>query len=369
LEVEGFSGLKVFLPTVWNNYTIPLPAWEATKTSNVTEIEEGDLVDYTVTIANSGTYTGTIGSIADTLPDGFTYQQMLPGGDVLIPPAGVTGEIVWQGPWVLPPGEDLTLIYRVQSGGAGEKVNRVVAYDLGGAAVATASTPVFIGGGLPFYDDFSQGLSPDWTPFVNFTGLSAESWYWAGQLGSWGIYVYDWDRVTPWNTGYALSYYDGPGAQTWTNYRVEAVVRDAKDTGSSKSGLTGVFFRGTVEDSGLMDGRTVRGYYVYLKPPDNSIYLMRTNGDNPSFAAADVIRSVNMYDKYNILIGRKHWYKLIIEVRGSNIKVWFDDHETTSDTPIRLFDVNDGLYDNGTVGFATYYTTAYYDFIRVTELP
>ena len=82
-----------------------------------------------------------------------------------------------------------------------------------------------------------------------------------------------------------------------------------------------------------------------------------------------MIRSVDMYDKYNILIGRKHWYKLIIEVRGSNIKVWFDDHESTSDTPIRLFDVNDGLYDNGTVGFATYYTTAYYDFIRVTELP
>ncbi|MGD8737660.1 MAG: hypothetical protein PVJ85_12990 [Anaerolineae bacterium] len=370
LTVEGpeFTGFRVFLPAGVKNYTPPAPFWEITKTSNVTEIEAGDLVDYTLTVANSGTATGSIGSIADTLPTGFTFQQMLPGGNVLFPPDGVTGEITWELPWDLAPGETLVLIYRVASGGSGEKVNTAVVRSPGGAELARTSTSVYIGGGLPFYDDFSQGASSAWKPFVNWSGLSAANWYWAGEQGSWGIYVYQWDRVTPW-TGYALSWYDGPGAQTWTNYRVEAVIRDAKDTGSLKSGLTGVFFRGTVEDSGLLDGKSVRGYYVYLKPTDNSVYLLRTNGDNPSFAYQDTIKVVDMYEKYNILIGRKHWYKLLIEVRGSNIQVWFDDEEDPNDTPIRLFNVNDGLYDNGTVGFATYYTTAYYDYIRVTALP
>ena len=362
LEIEGGG---VLLPVVLRNYTLPIPIWQVTKSADPAQVGEGEPVVYTVVIANVGTYAGTVGSVADTLPEGFTWLGMMPGSDVINPPVGLVGTISWHGPWVVPPGEDLTLIYQVESGGAGDKVNTVVVYGSAGQQLGSASSMITIGGALPFLDDFANGVSPDWQPFLNFAGLSADRWYWAGEMGSWGVYNYGWDRVLPGWTGYDVSIYDGPGAQTWTNYRVEAVVKDVKETGSLKSGLTGIFFRGNYEDSGAMDGKSVGGYYVYLKPSDNRIYLMRTPPDNPSFAAATVVNSYY----YAPRIGRKHWYKFIVEVRDANIKVWFQDYEAGT-SPIQVFNWTDSqnAWSQGTVGFAAYYTSARFDYIRVDPL-
>lgn len=367
LEVVGPDVQRTYLPIVVRNYTVPLPVWQVQKSADPTEVEVDGTVNYTVVIANVGTLAGTVGSVADTLPDGFTFLGMGAASDVINPPVGFVGTISWQGPWTVQPGGDLTLVYEVQTSGLGEKSNLAVAYGAAGEKLGSASALVTIGGGLPYVDDFAQGLSADWQPFTNYAGLSADRWYWAGTVGVYGLYNYEWDRVEPGNTGYDLTVYNPPGAQNWTDYRIEVRLKDVKETGSLKSGLSGIFFRGTYEPSGAMDGKTVGGYYIYLKAPNDTLYLMRTPPSNPSFAAAQVVKSYY----YSPRIGLKHWYKLVVEVRGNNIKAWFEDDEDGVSNAVEIFNWTDtqNAWPAGTVGFATYYTSTRYDYIHVTALP
>lgn len=142
-------------------------------------------------------------------------------------------------------------------------------------------------------------------------------------------------------------------------------MRDVKEENLQK-GLTGVWFRGTYEDSGAMDGKTVGGYYLYMKAADDHLYLMRTPPANPTFASQVTVASYPWASR----IGRKHWYKAIIEVRGANIKVWFEDDEDGIDNPTLVFNWTDPdpVWSSGTVGFSTYNTSSRYDYIRVLPL-
>jgi len=358
------KGQLVYLPVVLRNYTPPRPIWKVSKTANATSVKPGDPVNYTATIKNAGNLAGTVSSVADILPTGFTFLSMRPGSEVTTPPAGTTGTVTWTGPWTLAPGEDLILIYQVQSGGAGNKTNTFVAYGLSSEELGRASTTVSLGAALPFVDEFSTEL-PAWEPFTNWPGLSARHWAWAGDPGVWGIWNYEWDYPTEY-TGYNLLIYNAPGAQSWTNYRVEARIKDVKDTGTLRSGLTGIWFRGTYVDSGIDDGKTVGGYYVYIKPPDDQVFLMRTPPDNRSFASHTVVTSYH----YAPGIGRAHWYKIIVEARGANLKVWFEDDEDGVTNPTLIFNWTDPnpVWSSGTVGLATYYTSSRFDYIRVSAL-
>jgi hypothetical protein len=310
-----------------------------------------------------GDLTGTLTKFADTLPDDFTFNTMLSGSDVTDPPSGMTGTITWNGVWNVDPGENVRLLYRVVSGGGGEKVNTFKAYGLGGEEVGRASSTVYLGAGLPFVDEFSTEL-PEWEPFTNWPGLSPDHWSWAGEPGVWGIWNYDWAQPTSY-TGYNLLVLDAPGAQNWTDYRVEVRFKDAKTAGDMRRGFVGVFFRGTYEDSGANDGKTVGGYYIYMKVADETLYLMRTPPENPSFG------SQATKDSYLAgHLGRGRWYKLVVEVRGANIKAWFEDDEDGVSNPVQVFNWTDAnpAWSSGTVGLATFYTTARFDYIRVLPL-
>jgi uncharacterized repeat protein (TIGR01451 family) len=361
LEIEGTI---LYLPAVFRNYRPPAPVWQVSKTANPTELDQpGDPVEYTVVVANVGDLTGTLTKFADTLPDDFTFNTMLSGSDVTDPPSGMTGTITWNGVWNVDPGENVRLLYRVVSGGGGEKVNTFKAYGLGGEEVGRASSTVHLGAGLPFVDEFSTEL-PEWEPFTNWPGLSPDHWSWAGEPGVWGIWNYDWAQPTSY-TGYNLLVLDAPGAQNWTDYRVEVRFKDSKTAGDMRRGFVGVFFRGTYEDSGANDGKTVGGYYIYMKVADDTLYLMRTPPENASFGSQEIKRTYNAGR-----LGRGRWYRRVVEVRGANIKAWFEDDEDGVSNPVQVFNWTDAnpAWSSGTGGLATFYTTARFDYIRVLPL-
>ena len=346
----------VYMPAIFRSFIPPAPKWELSKTANPTIVEPGDPVVYTVAYANNGNLAGTTGSLVDVLPDGFAYDGMISGPA----PSVVGGTLTWTGPWQMAPGDSMNLSYRATTSGSGLKVNTISAYRSDGRQLASASSTVTLGG-LPFVDEFTTE-SPDWHRFDNWPNLSPLHWDWAGVSGDWGIWAYDWTYVQEY-TGFNLLIYDDPGAQSWTDYRIETSIRDSKDEQLLK-GLTGVWFRGTYEDSGLKDGKSVGGYYVYMKVSDDTIYLMRTPqpaaGQDPIFYSQSVVASAPA----GVGIRRDRWYQLVVEVRGANIKVWFQN----SQNPIINWTDPNPIWSSGTVGLAVYNTTARWDYIHVLPL-
>jgi uncharacterized repeat protein (TIGR01451 family) len=357
------EGNRIMLPIIARNYQPPAPVWDLTKTASATEIDVDGTVDYTVQIHNSGNLAGTVTNIADALPNGMTFVDMLPGSSIGAPPSGTTGTISWTGTWSVPPGASLIVKYRVQGKTGGQKTNTVTVYESGGQVAGTASSTVLVGGGLPFNEDFSYSAMQNWEILLNWPDLSQDRWYWSGDNGVWGVYSYEYDRVLPAYEGYALAMYTDPRAQGWTNYKIEARLEDIKEENRQK-GLTGIWFRGTYQNSGAMDGKTVGGYYVYMKPGDDHLYLGRITPSNPMFASQEFVASY----AYGPRIGHKHWYKVVIEVQGFHIKVKFGDNDSNLVTAFDWTDPNQS-WPNGTVGLATYNTSARFDYIHVTALP
>ncbi|HFD38241.1 MAG TPA: DUF11 domain-containing protein [Anaerolineae bacterium] len=358
LTVEGNL---LFLPLVNRNYTPPAPEWHLTKSSNSDEIDLGGTVDYTALIENRGNLTGTLETISDALPEGMTFVGMLPDSDITSLPLGTTGTIWWTGPWTVPPGGTLSLRYQCRADSGGEKTNTVSLYS-SGQTVGTASHTVLVGGGLPVYEDFTYSAMENWEIFLNYPDLLAERWYWSGEDGVWGLYNYEFDRVSTYQ-GYALAVYKDPAAQSWTDYRVEARLKDVKEYNLNK-GLSGIWFRGLYDNSGNMDGKTVAGYYFYIKPGNDTLYLMRTPPDNPMFASQTVVASY----VYGPGIGRKHWYNVEIEVRGNHIQIWFGD-ETDGMIPVFDWIDPDNAWQSGTVGLSVYNSSARFDYVYVLPLP
>jgi len=339
-------------------------------------------VIYEVTFTNNNTATVALDRITDTLPAGFDFLYMAAGDEVGDPDDDVEPEIVWTGATV-PAGGSLTMRYTVEATDQiGEYRNSVEAV-AGGQTIGPASATVQIGSrvflpfvahsfgssppgaGLPFREDFTNGVPADWVPFTNWPDLSPDHWYWAGTMGVYGVYNYDFQNPTLYQS-YHIAIYDGSGAQSWTDYRIEARVKDVKEK-DLKRGLVGIWFRGKYQDSGLKDGKTVGGYYVYMKVADDSLYLMHTPADNPAFNSRPIVDSkANPGGR----IGRKHWYKIIIEVRGNTIKVWFEDDADGVDAPLPIFDWTDpdATWQAGTVGLAVCKTDARFDYIHVEPL-
>ncbi|HSR34290.1 MAG TPA: family 16 glycoside hydrolase [Anaerolineae bacterium] len=342
------------MPMAHRNFLPPRPRWQLSKTANPPAVEAGNPVVYTVVLKNVGNLAGTAGSLVDVLPADFTFNAMVSGP----PPSVADGTLTWSGPWELDPNDSVNLSYRVTSGGSGLKVNTVKANNIIGAELARASSTVALGG-LPFEDEFSNE-SPDWHRFDNWPGLSPWHWDWGGQPGVWGIWGYDWTEPTEY-TGYSLLIYNDPAAEGWTDYEVELRLRDSKDDFLQK-GLSGLWLRGTYQDSGAEDGKTVGGYYVYMKVSDNRIYLMRTPPGDPSFASQVIVASGP-----TVSIRRDRWYKLIVRVKGANIQVWFENDEDSVDNPVAVLNWTDPnpAWSSGTVGLAVYNTTARFDYIRV----
>ncbi|HEX2092171.1 MAG TPA: DUF11 domain-containing protein [Longimicrobiaceae bacterium] len=120
------------------------------KSVSPTTLNAADTVTYTVTVQNVSAFTAELDSIVDVLPAGVTYTGIAAGSGVTaansgsVPASPATGTIRWRGPYTVPAGASLTLLYRASvPRTAGTYTNSATAYS-GLTAVGTASAPVTV---------------------------------------------------------------------------------------------------------------------------------------------------------------------------------------------------------------------------------
>jgi TolB protein len=95
--------------------TVPGASLDGEKDATPEHAYSGDPVDYVVELANNGTTDAVLTVIADTLPETFTFQQMISGP---LPAPDVQGNVlVWLGPFTIPAGQDLQFAYEVTAAG------------------------------------------------------------------------------------------------------------------------------------------------------------------------------------------------------------------------------------------------------------
>jgi hypothetical protein len=216
---------------------------------------------------------------------------------------------------------------------------------------------------LPYEENFDVEPPTNWEPFTNFLALDANRW-WAAD----GAYNYQWDRLQEQHTYWDLSMLNAAGTELWTDYRIVARMKDYKES-DLRRGLSGVWFRGSYQNSGVLDGESVGGYYLMMRPFSSDpvytdrLFLMRIPKDDPAFDAASI---VDVYH-YSQEIDRDVWYDVVIDVEGGRIEVWFG--RVQDGGLVKAIDWTDifpvGPWSSGTVGFVTYATTARFDYMRV----
>ncbi len=392
VNVEG-KAYRFTLPWLAEDFAIGRLSVAKSVFPAVVEADVDAEVVYTVTIVNEGDTAGTLETISDALPAGLSFLGMAPGSDVATNPAGTAGTIVWSGSWAMAPGQRLEVAYRVRANvPAGEYTNQVTvaAASLLVPLQPVAATLTAEPGTLleENFNDPGVRLSR-WTRFMNYWRLEEDQWVWEETDGVGGSAAATQDC---WLGGRkvaedALLMYLGPGAEEWTDYRVETKILlrggvDERDDGTlfvTEAGgyPIGLWVRGQYEDVGDTDtAGWVTGYYIILggKPTNDTMFVrlsqLQTIEDCWD-AACD--NPQNLYDfnnphgLYQVTLERTFkrytWYDLAVEVRGNNIKVFFEDE--------LVIDYTDTKYPflKGTVGLKTYKSkTASFDDIVVTPL-
>lgn len=107
-------------------------------------------VTYTVSVSNPSAFAAEIDSIADALPAGVAFGAVAGGSGVTaansgsVPAGGSTGTVTWRGPWPVPAGGTLTLVYTASvPADPGEYVNTAGAMT-GVTSLGTASATVTV---------------------------------------------------------------------------------------------------------------------------------------------------------------------------------------------------------------------------------
>ncbi len=358
-----FGAYRLFLPLV----PINPPLFTATKEATVTEVAQGDSVVYVVKFVNEGVRKGTLNEIRDTLPAGFTFLNMEANSDVKANPAGTSGTIGWTGPFVVEPGQALTLVYRVKvSDVVGTHVNTVTATrDAGAAPVEPATVSVKVKELFLLIEDFETGTD-GWEPFLNYWRLYPEQWYTQAGTGVGGSTGLNHDlcrgvtdpRGCERGAHDALYMYQGAGAEQWKNYRLEASMILRK---GEKNKQMGLWIRGTYNEPADpdIDGKYVTGYYVTFGPGEKRNVLLARLRDSGS--TAEHFSDPELLVRADKSMVENQWYSFRIDVVDNNIKVWVDGEP--------LIDHNDSTWDAGTVGFFAYVVEdAAWDNIVVTPL-
>ena len=373
----------IALPLVLNNWA--QAAFDVTKSANPGEVYAqtgGAPIEYTVVLTNTGTETGVLADVRDTLPAGFTFVQMLTDSDVTVNPDGTTGLITWTGPFTVAGGSSLTLKYRVQSSESpGTYVNSATATVGHGLPIETpAEATVLVKEPYLLIEDF-ENPSPYWEEFLNYWRLNEAQWFYAANESDDGSAVLKhtfWLGVNDPEDGAhdALIMYKGPGAEQWTDYVFEskAILFFGDGTGRGKFG---VWFRGTGEQEGQPSGRYVTGYYFILQPgPPMMVELwqIRTDdecGDDCNYnyhfsnpILLERLRGRDDLDPLGLRIDWGRWYTLRVEVQGSHIRCYVDN--------IQVFDYDDTVgttFTSGSIGFYTYIAgDARFDHVTVRPL-
>jgi len=366
---RAFLYMPIVLKNIrWPQFTIA----KSVTPSTVTDLP-GEVVTYTVTIANIGDKPGKLAAVVDTLPAGFTYLDMAPGSDITADPTGTTGLIRWAGPFNVAGGGQLRLIYRAApSQTVGQYSNSAnVEALIGKPPAGPASALVTVERGLLLEEKFNDGIGR-WTRFLNYWRLTEEQWYWGQNdgIGSTGAANHKCCGNPNKEAEDAVLMYLGEGAESWTNYRIEA-----KFNFHEGAGPVGLWVRGQYEPH---DTRCqwMTGYYVVVGGRDTADYhtvkiaQLQTLTDCWG-AACDNPQNLYCFNNPHDLadvqmpgpLTRNTWHTLVVEVRDANIKVWYDGELSLDYTdPKEPFLM-------GTVGFKTYKAEwISYDDVVVTPL-
>jgi len=243
-----------------------------------------------------------------------------------------------------------------------------------GISQETATTVVTIGPAVLLEEDFEDGWDR-WTEFLNYKSrLAPGQWYWDSNDGFNGSAAVTQDayKVAGKEAEDALLMYLQPGAEEWTDYRVEAkmILRTANYP-------HGLWVRGKYQDVGDADpGGWVVGYYIMVggnqDATTHSVSLKQLQTETDCWGNA-CNNLGNLYDfnnpheltyvKKDGALARWVWHTLVVEVRGANIKAWLNG--------VQYLDYTDTKepFLTGTIGFKTFKAnTVSFDDIVVTPL-
>ncbi|HEV2147978.1 MAG TPA: DUF11 domain-containing protein [Longimicrobiaceae bacterium] len=131
------------LPGASNPFTV-------SKSVSPAVLDGGGSVTYTVTVSNPSPFTAEVDSLVDALPQGVTYTGTVAGSGVSAassgwaPTAPSAGTLTWRGPYTLPAGGTLTLVYTADVAATpGQYVNSAAAWaGLTHLGTATATVTV-----------------------------------------------------------------------------------------------------------------------------------------------------------------------------------------------------------------------------------
>ena len=291
VDVAGKAYLSTF-PWLAEDFAIGHLSVAKSVSPQVVEAGIDAEVVYTVTIANEGDTPGNLQTITDTLPAGLIFLGMAPGSDVATNPAGTTGTIVWNGNWPVPAGGHLDVVYRVRANvPAGQYTNQVrVAAGLLLVPLQPAAATLTAEPGTLLEEDFDDPAVrlSRWTRFMNYWRLEEDQWVWEETDGVGGSGAATQDC---WLGGRtiaedALLMYLGPGAEEWTDYRVETKMllrggvtelADGTIVVTEAGGYPiGLWVRGQYEDVGDTDtAGWVTGYYIIVggKPTNDTMFV------------------------------------------------------------------------------------------------
>ncbi len=376
VEVTTSTSVPVHLPFLARNFASP--RLTATKSAEPPVIQTGQgekaVVTYTVTFENVGTalYPAIVERIDDTLPTGFTFLSMASGSDVQDNPVGTSGTIAWQGPFEIPSGATLRLIYRVETGGQWDEfANSVMpVMQVGEPPPGPASATVTVRSKSWLDQDFESN-NEDWEPFLNYWRLHPEQWF---RENGYMKHVYYLGTTDPLRGAHdALYMYRGADSETWTDYSYEARVNLVSGA------QIGVWFRGTYDGSTDGSGQKVTGYYFLVIPstPQVRLATLRTEEECYDDCAAShiyhfsnpyIVAEVRGYDALaarGIYLRRNYWHTVRVEVLGNRIKCYVDGQ-----LAIDYLDDVGTQFLSGTVGFFTYKAAdARFDDVKIRPLP
>ena len=380
----GPARAYLFLPLVTDGFHFA--HLTLAKTAAHAVVAPGQLVTYTVTVANIGDQPGTVSTVVDVLPAGFAFHSMATGSDVTANPVGTSGTITWSPAASVQPGASLELIYRATASQVPGTYNNQVSITSGNALVldGSSSAPVMVA--LTLVDDFEDGIGL-WTPFLNYPSrLEPGQWYWGATdgVGGSGAATHSCCVSDDKEAADALLMYLGAGAEQWTDYRVETklLLRGGVDKDGNWSLVDGdpigLWVRGQYE---YEEGVTIRaqwvtGYYVVVagKPNRDNLVVRLTQMQTLDDCVGDACDNPqNLYCFNNVYLlaetplykpfYRNQWYELAVEVRGPRIIVWLDDQKVIDYVDTKA------PFLTGTVGFKTHETwTASFDDLSVTPL-
>ncbi len=152
------------------------PGFGITKTPASQTVNPGGTASFSSVISNSGNGTGTISSIIDTLPVGFSYKTGSTTGITTNDPAINGQQLTWTGPWTITPGNSITINYQaIASTTPGTYTNSIIAKDSNNNTVGPATADIIIPaptGSITIVKDAQPNSSQSFSYTTTGNGLS-----------------------------------------------------------------------------------------------------------------------------------------------------------------------------------------------------